>query len=82
MVIEHLDGRKINISTKPGDIVKPGELKTIKECGMPFFNSPFRFGNLYVQFNVNFPDKVTEDQKAQLVKVNIFYLKIFSCSLN
>jgi len=64
-----LDKRKIHVKTKPGDIIKPGELKTVKECGMPFFNSPFRFGNLYIQFNISFPEKVTEDQKTQLKKV-------------
>jgi DnaJ family protein A protein 2 len=74
MVIEHLDKRKIHVKSKPGEIIKPGELKTVKECGMPFFNSPYRFGNLYVQFNVNFPDKISEDQKAQLSKVKKFIL--------
>lgn len=72
LVIEHLDKRKILVKTKPGDIIKPSELKTVKECGMPFFNSPYRFGNLYIQFNIIFPEKVTEDQKTQLKKVKIY----------
>ena len=74
MVIEHLDKRKIHIKTKPGEIVKPGDLKTVKECGMPFFNSPFRFGNLFIQFNILFPTKISEDQKTQLTKVLIYLL--------
>lgn len=75
MVFQHLDARKIQLKTKPGEIIKPGELKTVKDCGMPFFNSPFRFGNLYIQFNVLFPDKITDEQKNQLLKV--LYLKKF-----
>jgi len=69
IVFEHLDQRKINLKTKVGEIIRPGDLKTVKECGMPFFNSPYRFGNLYIQFNIVFPEKVSEDQKNQLVKV-------------
>lgn len=70
LVIEHLDKRKIHVKTKGGEIIKPGELRTVKECGMPFFNSPYRFGNMYVQFNIVFPEKVSEEQKTQLSKVN------------
>jgi len=69
IIIEHLDKRKIQLKTKPGEVIKPGELKTVKECGMPFFNSPYRFGNLYIQFNIKFPEKVSEEQKTQLSKV-------------
>ena len=74
MTIQHLDKRIILIKTKPGEIIKPGELKTVKECGMPVFNSPYRFGHLYIQTNIVFPEKVSDDQKAQLKKVRIFYL--------
>ncbi len=72
IVVEHLDKRQIHLKTKLGEIIKPGDLKTVKECGMPFFNSPYRFGNLYLQFNIIFPAKVSEDQKNQLSKVFIF----------
>lgn len=69
LVMEHLDGRKIHIKSKPGQIIKPGVLKTVKECGMPFFEQPYRYGNLYISFNIVFPDKVNEDQKQKLEKV-------------
>jgi len=66
MLVEHLDGRKIHIKNKEGDIIKPGLLKTVRECGMPFFDSPFRFGNLYINFNIIFPDKLDNSQKESL----------------
>jgi DnaJ family protein A protein 2 len=69
MIVEHLDGRKIHIKNKEGDIVKPGVLKTVKECGMPFFESPFRFGNLFINFNIIFPDKLEQSQKESLSKL-------------
>jgi len=69
MIIEHLDGRKIHIKNKEGDIVKPGELKTVKECGMPFFESPFRYGNLFINFTIQFPEKLDQNQKDTLTKL-------------
>lgn len=69
MTIEHLDKRKILIKTKPGEIIKPAELKTVRECGMPIFNSPYRFGHLYIQTNIIFPEKVSDEQTASLKKV-------------
>jgi DnaJ family protein A protein 2 len=68
MVIEHLDGRKILVKNKEGTIIKPGELKTVRECGLPFFESPFRFGNLFVNFNIVFPDKLDCNQRDTLFK--------------
>jgi DnaJ family protein A protein 2 len=72
LVIEHLDKRKILIKSRPNEIVKPGELKTVKEIGMPFFEQPFRFGNLYISFNIIFPDKIDENQVKSLYQVNNF----------
>jgi len=69
MTMEHLDKRNILIKTKPGEIIKPAELKTVKECGMPIFNSPYRFGHLYIQTNIVFPKEVSEEQKASLKKL-------------
>lgn len=66
MLITHLDGRKILIKSRPGEIIKPGELKTVEECGMPFFEAPNRFGNLFIDFNIVFPKNVDDTQSAQL----------------
>lgn len=66
MVITHLDGRSILIQTKKGEIIKPGILKTVHDCGMPFFESPYRFGNLYINFNIIFPKSLSEEQKKGL----------------
>ena len=52
--IEHLDGPKI-IEGPPGDIVKPGDIRTIEELGMPLMRTPYKFGNLFIHFDVEFP---------------------------
>jgi len=35
--IAHLDGKKIKITTLPGDVISHNQVKTIKGKGMPFF---------------------------------------------
>lgn len=66
MEITHLDGRKILVKTRPGEIIKPGVLKTVEECGMPFFEAPNRFGNLFIEFNIKFPKSIDDSQASQL----------------
>lgn len=65
--IVHLDGRQIRVNSKPGEVIKPNQLKTVKELGLPFFESPFRFGNLYINFDILFPNNIDENQ-AKLLK--------------
>jgi len=66
LLITHLDGRKVLINSKKGEIIKPGTIKTVKECGMPFFDHPTQFGNLYIKFNIIFPKSIKEEQKSAL----------------
>ena len=66
LLITHLDGRKVLINSKKGEIIKPGTIQTVKECGMPFFDHPTQFGNLYIKFNIIFPQKIKEEQKTSL----------------
>ena len=68
-VITHLDGRKILIHTQPGEIIKPMQLKTVKELGMPFFNAPYKYGNLYFDFQSIFPETLNEEQTTKLTTI-------------
>jgi DnaJ family protein A protein 2 len=54
-MLDHLDGTKIRIQNKPGEVIKPEDIKTIKDKGLPFYKQPYKFGNLYVVFKVAFP---------------------------
>lgn len=71
LLIEHLDGRKIVIKPRPGEIIKPLTPKTVKDCGMPFFDAPYKYGNLYINFNIVFPEKIDDSQKEALN--NVFF---------
>lgn len=69
IVIEHLDKRKIRVYNKPGEIITPGVFKTVKDLGLPFFEQPYRFGNLYLEFEFIFPTHIDEKQREALFKL-------------
>jgi DnaJ family protein A protein 2 len=56
--IEHLDDRWLTVNIYPGEPITPGAIKVIKGQGMPSLRH-HDFGNLYIQFDVKFPDKTT-----------------------
>ncbi|KAJ9655091.1 Type I HSP40 co-chaperone [Neophaeococcomyces mojaviensis] len=55
--VEHLDDRWLTVNIYPGEPIKPGSIKVIKGQGMPSHRH-HDFGNLYIQFDVKFPDKI------------------------
>jgi DnaJ family protein A protein 2 len=69
LIIQHLDGRQICVKNVPGEIIKPGVIKTVKECGLPFFEAPYKYGNLYINFNIKFPEKLEKSQAELLNNV-------------
>jgi len=64
--ITHLDDRTLVVKSVPSTIVKPGDWKLIKDEGMPNQKNPYLRGNLYIEFDVVFPDpSVLTPQKRQ-----------------
>ncbi|CAG2101413.1 unnamed protein product [Medioppia subpectinata] len=65
--LKHLDGRLILIRSKPGEVIVPGAVKGVKGEGMPIYRNPFEKGNLYIKFNVEFPENhfINEAQLKQ-----------------
>jgi len=56
--IMHLDGRMIRIQNEAGKTIKPNTTMTCEGLGMPFHKTPYKFGNLFVNFKVKFPDQM------------------------
>jgi len=52
--IEHLDDRWLSVEILPGEVISPGSIKMIRGQGMPSYRH-HDFGNMYVQFDVKFP---------------------------
>ncbi|KAK3329638.1 hypothetical protein B0H66DRAFT_541677 [Apodospora peruviana] len=62
--IEHLDDRWLNVEILPGEAIAPNAVKMIRGQGMPSYRH-HDFGNMYIQFNVKFPEKNwTQDPAA------------------
>lgn len=51
----HLDNRKVEVSSPPNEVIQYGVFKQIPELGMPIEQTPFRHGDLIIRFNVIFP---------------------------
>eukprot|EP00898_Chlorokybus_atmophyticus_P009069 jgi/Chlat1/9163/Chrsp97S00710 len=67
--VTHLDGRILLCKSQPGEVVKPGDVKAVEEEGMPLRERPFEKGRLYVQFTIEFPDRLADAQVKALETV-------------
>ena len=47
-------------------MIKPDDLKTVPDKGLPFHKQPYKFGNLFIMFKVTFPDSIPVAQIAAL----------------
>uniref|UniRef100_UPI00358E37F4 dnaJ homolog subfamily A member 2-like n=1 Tax=Myxine glutinosa TaxID=7769 RepID=UPI00358E37F4 len=54
--VQHLDGRELLISYPQGNVIFPGCIRGVPGEGMPQYRNPFEKGNLYVKFEVEFPN--------------------------
>ena len=52
--LNHIDDSQIVVSSDT--IIKHNSLYTILDKGMPLHNNPYDFGNLYIQFNIIYPE--------------------------
>ena len=57
--INHLNGKVFKLANKPGNVIKPGSIKTIPGLGL---EKNGETGSLKIKFNVEFPDTLTSEQ--------------------
>lgn len=63
--IVQLDGRILKVKSDPKVIYTPGMHKVIKDEGMPLIKNPTQRGNLYVEFDIDFPKPSQLDKKTR-----------------
>mmetsp|Transcript_9453 Transcript_9453/g.14173 ORF Transcript_9453/g.14173 Transcript_9453/m.14173 type:complete len:379 (-) Transcript_9453:195-1331(-) len=63
----HLDGHKVKVSRK--EVTKPFQVIRLAGEGMPFEDNPSRKGNLHIKFVVDFPKKLTSEQKETVIEL-------------
>uniref|UniRef100_A0A8C9VEK4 DnaJ heat shock protein family (Hsp40) member A4 n=1 Tax=Scleropages formosus TaxID=113540 RepID=A0A8C9VEK4_SCLFO len=51
-----LDDRTLIVSSPPGKVVKPSDIKFVQKEGMPLHRDPYEKGQLIIQFVVEFPE--------------------------
>jgi len=57
--IQHLDDRLLVVKSPAGKVIKPGSIQQITGAGMPRHKNPFEKGNLFIKFDVQFPDTLS-----------------------
>jgi DnaJ homolog subfamily A member 2 len=57
ILITHLDGRGVKVTSPPGKIISPGESIVLRGEGMPVHKNPDQKGNLYVVIHIDMPDE-------------------------
>lgn len=66
--LTHLNGKKVVIKS-PGDrVIAHGDKMVVKEGGMPIYNRPFCFGDLFIKFHVEMPSWDEISKNADLIK--------------
>lgn len=66
--LRHLDGRVLSIESNPGTVYEHECFKVIRDEGMPMSQNPTLTGNLYIEFLVDFPSKLTPAAREALKK--------------
>lgn len=64
-----LDNRKVTVKTKIGEIITHKNLKMVDNLGLPVYDHTFSSGNLYIEFNVEFPSSLSQKQLEVLATV-------------
>jgi len=74
ILVTHLDGRGIHMSSPPGKTVKPGESVVAKGEGMPVYKHPDSKGDLYIVFKIDMPGEEWLNTVDRAVSSVIFRL--------
>lgn len=64
--VKHISGRTLLVKGKEGDVVKPGEMREVSGEGMPIHKRNYDHGDLYIKYNIIFPDKINAKHIAKL----------------
>jgi len=66
--LKHLDDRILHVKSAPGEVIKSGDVRCLKDEGMPSHKHRDLKGNLYIKFNVEFPKEgfLGKDDKKKI----------------
>ncbi|CAG8574630.1 15049_t:CDS:2 [Funneliformis caledonium] len=61
-MVKHLDEKYLVVNIDAGEVIKPGQLKSIPQHGMPSYRH-HDYGTLFVQFEIEFPPSYWTDKQ-------------------
>lgn len=64
--VQKLDGTLVTVKTEPGEVINNKQLKKISGLGLPLFGNNTSFGDLYIEFLVEYPEKIDDEVKEKL----------------
>ena len=67
--VKHIDGTDIRVSSEEGEVIAPGSKKIVEGKGLPFYQRPYEYGNLVLEFSVEFPKTISKPQLTELKAV-------------
>jgi len=67
--IEHLDGRKIIVESKPGEVIRDESVMVLSGEGFPVKGDAGANGDLFVEFTLDFPERISSSKQNELYKV-------------
>lgn len=56
--VKHMDGRVLRVTSPPGAVIAHGAFRVVSDEGMPIHGRHGQHGNLYIQFDVDFPAEI------------------------
>lgn len=71
IVVEHLDGHKVFVSSKPGEVLQHESVKQVPDEGMPVCGHPHVMGALFIQFDVKFPERLDLSESVRRVLAGV-----------
>eukprot|EP00736_Rhodelphis_marinus_P011329 Rmarinus@m.23984 len=69
MHLKTLDGRKISVSTPPGECVQPDEFRIVPNEGMPMNGKRDLRGKLIVYLKIKFPSTLSDEERQTVLKL-------------
>lgn len=63
----YLDGKKFYIEEI--DVISDGAVRVITDRGLPYKTNEYKYGDLYIKYNIDYPDTLTDEQKSGIYKL-------------
>ena len=67
--LEMLDGTTVTVQTKANEIIQHNQKKMVPNLGLPVYDEAFSFGDLFIEFEVEFPESISKKQAESLKAV-------------